>query len=283
MKVLIVTYRREDLLRRCIAQLSIYFDACDVLVVDNNSEESTAISAYCAARGITLISNEKNDGFARAVNIGMRELLGTADETWVLLLNPDADVLLDPTMLARFATADTACITTFDAAAAMPWDCEKPIPNPWRAAWEDSGFGRIRVPQPFGSRYRSFSSRHTGFLAGCFLLMSTAAWKRVGEFDERFWLYSEETDWCLRARKSGMDCIVVPVLGYRHQAQGGGSVEGSPVAAQHALSAYRESRTIFIRKHWGRPGLQAYHLLCFALLGARRLVWAARKLRCREL
>lgn len=276
MKVLIVTYRRPDLVERCLSQAAQYFGMSDLIVVDNKSDDSPEIAAICAAKGIELIQNPENAGFARAVNIGMRHV--TAHESpdpWVLLLNPDAEVLCDPQSLTRLAVSNTACITTFNAAEAAPWDCEKPIPNPWRAAFDDAGLGWIRIPQPFGSRYRSYSPDHRGYLVGCFLLISTAAWIRIGEFDERFWLYSEETDWCLRAHNEGLTCLVVPILGHRHEA--GQTTEGSVVAESLAHSAYHKSRRLFIEKHWGRMGLITYTFTCSALDSARRVVRSCRR------
>lgn len=268
MKVLIVTYRRADLLRRCVSQLGAHFLLSDLLVVDNDSPESDVIAAYCAENGIGLIRNDSNEGFAKAVNVGMRRLVDRDDHSWVLLLNADTELLVDPHDLIRSASPKWAAITSFDASAHSPWDSEKPFPNPWRAAWEDSGFGRLRLPQPLGSRFRTFSSSHKGYLVGCFLLVSTAAWRRIGPFDERFWLYSEEVDWCLRAYQAGMECAVIPVLGYRHLARQ--SAAGSSVDIQNSEAAYRNSRILFIEKHWGPTGVRLYAGLVSMLVGLRR-------------
>jgi GT2 family glycosyltransferase len=276
MKVLIVTYRRVDLLRRCVSQLEAYFELSDLLVVDNMSSESESIADFCAGNGIRILRNETNEGFAKAVNQGMRQLLTNGPpDPWVLLINPDTELLTDPNELPQFANSDSACLTTFDGAAALPWDCEKPIPNPWRAAWEDAGFGRLRIPQPLGSRFKAFSEHHKGYLVGCFLIVSTAAWKQVGEFDERFWLYSEETDWCLRVYRAKMVCQVVPMVGYRHEARQASS--GNSDAAQRSTDAYRQSRMLFIEKHWGSRGLRTYRALFVSLAGTRRSTQTVRR------
>lgn len=276
MKVLIVTYRRCDLLRSQVATLRKYFDVSELLVVDNASEESAAIADFCDAKSINIICNIENLGFAEAVNIGMRRLTQTQDP-WVLLLNPDTDVLLDPHDLIPHAVSLTACLTTLDAAAEFGWDSAKPIPNPWRAAWEDSGLGKLRLPQPFGSRYRRPSERSTGYLVGCFLLISTSAWQAIGPFDERFWLYSEEVDWCYRAHQAGFLCQVVPITGYSHEARK--SVEGDSAAKTRSELAYSKSRILFLEKHWGRPGVFTYRILRRSLVTLRVAAHAARKAR----
>lgn len=268
MKVLIVAYRRVDLIRRCVAELSEFFALADLLVVDNRSSESGEIADFCAANEIALIRNARNEGFAKAVNIGMRRLLDESEDPWVLLVNPDTELLIDPQELTRSASPRWAAITAFDASATKPWDCKKPFPNPWRAAWEDAGFGRFRLPHPLGSRFRAFPDRHRGYLVGCFLIVSTAAWERLGPFDERFWLYSEEADWCLRAYQSGMECKVLPVLGYRHLARQ--SSADSSTEDQKSMAAYRTSRTTFIKKHWGPSGLRVYRGLMSMLITLRK-------------
>lgn len=273
-KVLIVTYRREDLLKRCVGQLCRHFELSDLLVVDNQSAESDAIADYCEATGVAILRNTANDGFAKAVNRGMRCLIDDGAD-WVLLINTDADLLADPKGLVQSPDPGWACITTFDGAAQRPWDCEKPIPNPWRAAWEDAGFGRFRLPQPLGSRYRSFSDRHKGYLVGCFLLISAAAWKHIGEFDERFWLYSEETDWCLRAYGAEMECKVIPVVGYRHEARQSSS--GSAEASRKSTDAYWNSRLLFLEKHWGSKGMHAYKILFRSLTALRKFAGILRQ------
>lgn len=271
-----VTYRRPDLVERCIASIGRYVDTSDLLIVDNKSEDSSEIAELCAARDIAIIQNVDNAGFAKAVNIGMRRIMAQSPpNSWVLLLNPDAEVLCDPRRLPEYADPNTACITTFNAAEPAPWDCEKPIPNPWRAAVDDAGLGWLRLPQPFGSRYRSYSPNHKGYLVGCFLAISTAAWTRIGEFDEGFWLYSEETDWCLRAHQEGLTCRVVPILGHKHEA--GQTTQGSSDAESLAQNAYHKSRRFFIEKHWGRMGLIVYTSTCHTLDSARRAVRSSRR------
>ncbi len=283
MKVLIVTFRRLDLLSRIFDQLTEFFHPAELLVVDNHSDESDSIAAFCAAKGIEIMRNQTNEGFSRAVNLGMSRLVGTGleDVPWVLLLNPDAELLIDPRRLPAFASRHAAALTTFDASAERPWDSEKPIPNPWRSAWEDAGLGRFRLPQPWGSRYRRFSERHRGYLVGCLLLISTKAWREVGPFDERFWLYSEEVDWCHRAYAAGYSCEVVPIPGYRHYA--GQSSEGDPEVASKTAQAYQTSRRLFIQKNWGTGGVRTYSFLLSAFSTLKKSARIARSVNAQRL
>src|SRR5262249_3927309 len=57
----------------------------------------------------------------------------------------------------------------------------------------------------------------TGYLTGCCLLATRVAWQRVGELDERYFLYAEDTDWCLRARAAGFRLLFVPTARLWHK------------------------------------------------------------------
>ncbi len=58
--------------------------------------------------------------------------------------------------------------------------------------------GQYRVVEP------------TGYLTGCCLLATRAAWEKVGPLDERYFIYAEDADWCLRARAAGFRLLFVP-------------------------------------------------------------------------
>ena len=60
-------------------------------------------------------------------------------------------------------------------------------------------------------------SRTTGYLTGCCLLARREAWERVGLLDERYFIYAEDADWCLRARAAGVRLLFVPTARLWHK------------------------------------------------------------------
>ena len=121
----------------------------------------------------------------------------------------------------------------------------RPLPSPARAWIETLGFGRL----PIGKR----------FVIGSILLLRAEALAEVGGFDERYFLYAEETDWQLRARRAGWRIGFAPHVHAMHVGAGTGGDAAVREAHFHA------SHELFIRKHYGRAGWLAYRC---AVLGS---------------
>ena len=88
-------------------------------------------------------------------------------------------------------------------------------------------------------------------MVGAFLCARAEAIASVGPMDERFFLYSEEIDWCLRARQAGWDVRHLPVMTVTHHA---GRRDRGDLMAQLA-----HSRSLFARKHHGCFGALGIH------------------------
>jgi hypothetical protein len=76
----------------------------------------------------------------------------------------------------------------------------------------------------------------TGYLTGCCLLAWRAVWEKVGLLDERYFIYAEDADWCLRARAAGYRLLFVPTARLWHQVSAA-SGQASPWKIYHRLRA----------------------------------------------
>jgi GT2 family glycosyltransferase len=231
-EVLVVAYGASDLLDRCLAALG---GALPVTVVDNSSEG--AVSAVTSRHGATYVDAGSNLGFAGGVNLGLRRRSQTRSD--VLLLNPDA------TIAPRDVTElHTLLHTRPDLAAVAPSQVDPsdgnqarvawPFPTPWGAWIEAVGLGGLR--------------RRHGFLIGSVLLLRAAALDEVGPFDERFFLYAEETDWQKRASDLGWRVALCPSVTATHVGAGTGGDTTEREAHFHA------SLERYMRKHYGTTG-----------------------------
>ncbi|MGE3328132.1 MAG: glycosyltransferase, partial [Acidimicrobiia bacterium] len=234
--VVVVTYQSADHLADCLSSLP---DWCDVVVVDNASSDGSA--GIGASAGAAVIRNTTNRGFAAAVNQGVA--VGTND--LVLLLNPDAIVsaaALECMMAAL--DADPSC------AVAGP-RLRRPNGEPQRPAWP--------FPTARASWYealgllRWFDRRPTGFVIGACLLTRRTVWDKLGEFDERFWLYGEESDYCKRASDAGFTVRLVDHAEVRHI--GGAS---GPALGEVTLEHFLRGTDHFIAKHEGPTALRSH-------------------------
>jgi N-acetylglucosaminyl-diphospho-decaprenol L-rhamnosyltransferase len=179
----------------------------EVVVVDHGSTDGTLELVRERFPEATLVEQE-NKGFGAGNNAGMR----VASGKWFLLLNSDA--WLQPgalEALVDFAEAHP------DAAVVGPrllnpdgtlQRSVRGFPTVWRIATEYL-FLRKLAPRSralnafYAGGFDHDEPREADFLMGSVLLVRRAAVEAVGGFDERYFMFSEETDWCYRLREAG--------------------------------------------------------------------------------
>jgi GT2 family glycosyltransferase len=245
----IVAYHGAEALDRCLTELG---RPGRVTVVDNSS--STEVRCVTSRHGAKYVDAGANVGFAAGVNLAMRPLLRSTPCD-VLLLNPDARLSPDGLdRLARFlyepAHERVGCVAPrlVDSGGKeqrVTWH----FPSPFRMWIEAVGAGRVRA--------------HADFVIGAVLLIRWDALQQVGQFDERFFLYGEETDWQRRAAELGWRAALFPDVVAEHD--GAGSSE-DPDRRELLFHAAQET---FIRKWYGRRGWLAYRAAACAGATAR--------------
>jgi GT2 family glycosyltransferase len=235
-EVLVVAFGAPELLDRCLAALK---GQLSVVVVDNSSDPS--VRAVARRHGASYHDPGSNLGFAAGVNLGVTRLEHAGAD--LLLLNPDAEI--DPEgigQLDRFLRSDPglACVAPAqtDPRDHRPARVAWPFPTPWGAWAESLGLGRLR----HGDR----------FMIGSVLLIRAAALAEVGSFDERFFLYAEETDWQFRAAQLGWRSALCPDVVATHVGAGtGGDTAERDVRFHASLERY-------VQKHYGASGWQIF-------------------------
>jgi len=85
----------------------------------------------------------------------------------------------------------------------------------------------------------------TGYLTGCALLVTRACIDKVGMLDESYYIYSEDADWCMRARRAGYKCWFVPAAHVWHK------ISASSGGGLTAFKAYHKVRSnyLFFKRH----------------------------------
>src|SRR5581483_1404600 len=188
---------------------------------------------------------------------------------YVLLLNPDVEIV-QGTFDELLATLDgrpeigVASVVQNAPDGSLQYSVRR-FPSTWLALGEALGAARWA---PLGSwreeEHRSRRYRHetaADWLVGAFLIARAPALSDVGPLDERFFLYSEETDWCYRFRAAGWAVAHLPQMTVTHHTGG-----GAPRADLTAQLSY--AKLLFARKHYGRArasGIRAALVLRHAL------------------
>lgn len=240
--VIAVAYASDDHLNHALSLLdpALHDGALRMVVVDNGA--STATEQMVARHGARYVRAPRNLGFAGGVNLGVRtEWDGVRD---VLLLNPDARVTPDQisrlqrTLHAQPRTAAVGPLLM--GADGVPQRASWPMPSPAQVWWEALGLGRL------------WSGRC--FITGAVLLINGAAMAAVGPFDERYFLYAEETDWQLRAIRDGWTVRVDDQVQVRHV--GGASSSD----AEARLRTFHTSGRAFADRWYGPVGSLIFRL-----------------------
>jgi N-acetylglucosaminyl-diphospho-decaprenol L-rhamnosyltransferase len=216
--IVIVTYESEAEIGACLdgAQPT----GADIVVVDNASTDRTCQEV--ARRGVRLITNLENRGFAAAVNQGIRAL----DTPFVLLLNPDArletslDALVD---CCRRPDVAGACGKLVDARGVpQAGFAVRSLPSPAALICEALLINRIWPGNPINWHYRCLGFEFSAPAdveqpAGAFLMIRRDVWQELNGFDERFYpLWFEDVDFCWRARQRGYRMRYTPDAVAKH-------------------------------------------------------------------
>ncbi len=206
--IIILCYNGIALTRACLQSLQqTAYPAYDILVIDNASHDDTPAIVRAEFPAVRVVETGANLGFAGGNNVGLRLALQQHYD-YVLLLNNDTDV--PPDMLERMvATAEShprigmvgPLISYYDAPETV-WSAGGSID--WRRGTSAMlGLGTPRSSIAPGVR-------QVDFVTGCALLCKRAVLEQIGLLDERFFMYYEETEWCVRAARAGWKIMLAP-------------------------------------------------------------------------
>jgi GT2 family glycosyltransferase len=245
----------------------------DVVVVDNESTDGTrelVERAFPAARVVA----SRNRGFAHANNRGAM----TCNARYVLFLNPDTEIV-DGTFAELVAMLDARPDVGLAGVRQQTGDGElwptiRYFPGVGRAVAEALGSERwplrtARVGERELDLSRYDEELDCDWTSGSFMLARRDALLSAGMLDERFFIYSEEPDLCLRLRRHGWRVIHLPDMTIVHHANKGGV--RPRMVAQDAFT-----RQQYARKHFSAPRRMAYLSAVFGRHAIRAAVSARR-------
>lgn len=262
--IIIVSWNVADLLRDCLMSIRTAGQglALEVIVIDNHSTDGSTDLVQREFPEVHLFPQSENLGFSRAVNIGIHASHGRT----LFLLNPDATLNATtlPTLLGYLDShADVGIVgpnivnadgsrqisvnrfpTFLDQAIILTkldhvWHNLAPIRD---YTYADTSFDKpTRVDQVKGAAY----------------LFRRTLLDELGTFDERFFLWFEEVDYCRRAANKGIGTVIVPNAEVRHH--GGRSFHQRYSIDKHRIFLH----SLFMYFHVHRPRWEQCALLPF--------------------
>jgi GT2 family glycosyltransferase len=232
LSIVIVNWNGGDLLRRCVASIVAAKPAAayDIIVVDNASSDRSvadlrsdgAAAALIRNGRLRVIENTENRGFGAANN----QAFDRSDSAFVLLLNPDtvmapgaiealiAVLRSDPRIAAcgpRLLNADGSLQITVWRNPPTAWEIVLSSLRLYRLLP-----ARIRGELLLGPHWPHDRRRRVRMLSGAALIVRREAIDAVGGFDERFHMYGEDNEWCLRMARAGWLLVFEPAVVLRH-------------------------------------------------------------------
>jgi GT2 family glycosyltransferase len=252
LSIIIVSYNAPDDLQRCLESLRAAPPGIphDITVVDNASTVGGLEAVRSRWPEVTFIALDRNRGFAAGNNAGIRATRGE----WLLLLNSDTIVpagALD-TLVARLLAHPLA-------AAAGPRLIDRSGRAELSFGPAISPLGELRQ-KAFGALYdraigpiagwverQTRREQYVDWVSGACLLVSRNDAEGVGLLDERYFLYTEDVDFCAALRAQGRRILFAPAAEVMHLR--GRSRASDPAAAN---AAYRRSQIAFYEKHHPR-------------------------------
>jgi N-acetylglucosaminyl-diphospho-decaprenol L-rhamnosyltransferase len=277
LSVITVTHNGGEMAVRTLASARAATGALAVewQVVDSGSQDGTPGRLSRAFADVSVI-RRPNLGFAAANNLALERARGR----YVLLLNPDVEIA-EGTLAELVRAMDER--PEVGIAGVIQRDADGRVrPSNWRFPSAVRQLGealfarRIRLLRQL--QEADLDERHSAgewspdWITGSFLIVRRAAYATVGPLDPRFFLYSEETDWCRRFRDAGWDVRHLPVVSVVHHHDAGAQPE---LVAQLSYS-----KRLYAAKHLGRAHRAAFvaalvlrHLIrvpLFAVIGLAR-------------
>ena len=237
--IVIVSYNACADLGRCLESLHAaeMRAAHEIIVVDNASTDG-ALDGARRWKDVRIVENRANIGFARANNIGIRASSGEN----ILLLNNDTIVppgAIDRLLAILHGRPDVAVVgpRLVDGNGRAELSFGRMI-GPF-AEFRQKRLARSREVEALTRREQS-----PDWVSGACLLVRRADAEAVGLLDERFFMYTEDVDFCASIRARGRRILFTPDVEIVHLR--GRSASSAPKAT---TDAYRRSRLAFYRKH----------------------------------
>jgi len=259
LSIIVVSFNTRKTTLECLR--SIYHETrqtpFEIIVVDNASHDGSAEAIRVEFPDVELMALGENIGFGRANNLAS----GLATGYLLLLQNPDTVVLngaIDT--LVSFAEQHPDCgmwggRTLFADGTLNPTSCWRDM-SLWGLFCQSIGLSTLFPNNAFCNSdayggWQRDSIREVDTVTGCFLLIQRQLWEQLHGFDPAFYMYAEEADLCLRARKAGAHPTIFPHAQIVHH---GGLSETVPA---DKIDRLLRAKITLAKKHWGSARLRA--------------------------
>jgi len=273
LSIIIVSYNTREFLKKCVASIveNVKRVSYEIVVIDNASTDGSieGIKHYVSSIKydglVRLIQNKGNVGFSKANNQGIK---ASQESRYVLFLNPDTvmqgqtiEKMLEFMDVHKDAGASTCKLVMTNGK--IDDATHRGFPTPWNAFSHFSGlekmFPKNKLFAGYSLGWMDFNSIHKiDVLAGAFMLVRRIAGDEVKWWDEDYFFYGEDIDFCYMLKQKGWKIYYVPSVSIIHYKGVSGGIKAvskeittaSKKTKKRATKARFNAMRIFYKKHY---------------------------------
>lgn len=289
LSIIVVNYNAREFLKKCVKSIveNVKGVSYEIIVVDNNSSDGSSDMVKKEFPQVKLIASKINSGFSKANNQGVKI---SEKSKYILFLNPDTIVqnqtigrMIDFMETHKNAGASTCKLVMLNGK--MDDAIHRGFPTPWNALCHFSGveklFPRSKLFSGYSLGWKNLSSSHEiDVLAGAFMLVRREAGEGVKWWDEDYFFYGEDIDFCYMLKQKGWKIYYVPDVLITHFKGVSGGIKSVSKEITTANEATKKRATkwrfeamrIFYKKHYQKKYSQIINLLVNAGIALRERI-----------
>ena len=266
--VVVVTYNSEKYITNCLNSIArgVKDIKNEIFVIDNNSIDRTKQLIKEFQNFVTLIENEENLGFARAVNIGLKRSSGE----FILLINPDIVLKsgsLQPMiefMKSHQRVGICGCMLLNEDGSLQY--SKGSFPTLFSTIF------RLVLPRRMRKYHSSGykKAEECDWVTGAFMMIRHKMIEEVDFFDEEFFLCYEDVDLCIRAKQKEWKTFYYPEVSAYHLNPH--HLKADPVISENTEFEIRKSQLNFFKKHRNAYSYRALSLLAVIFYCVKRIL-----------
>jgi GT2 family glycosyltransferase len=224
LSIIIVTYNNEETIADCIQSILDLTEGLtyEIIVVDNSSSDDTEKIVKKKYRSVRFIQTGANLGFAAGCNVGFRKSVGQN----IILLNPDTQLLNNALFIMLKFLSDhqevgaVGGLLMEDEVTPQLSYCSA-FPSVAQVFFDTTGLSKFfsgKVPSTtIIPNKNDFEIKQVAWIPGADLMFRRIELEKIGYFDERFFMFHEDSDWCFRLTKqTGLTVFFLPQARIKH-------------------------------------------------------------------
>jgi len=270
LSIIIVSYNTKEFIKGCIASIAenVKNVSHEIIVIDNASSDGTPSeisNLKSQISNLKIILNKKNVGFSRANNQGIKI---SQKSRYVLFLNSDTIIQANAikeiiNFMDSHKDAGASTCKLVMPNGKIDDATHRGFPTPWNAFSHFSGFEKLfpnsKLFAGYSLGWMDFNSAHEiDVLAGAFMLVRREAGEEVGWWDEDYFFYGEDIDFCYMLKQNGWKIYYVPDVFVTHYKGVSGGIKSvsekittaSKETKERASKCRFNAMRIFYSKHY---------------------------------